>query len=215
MAQKSNRAEVSTSGEFEWQSVPNSNNDPKRSRSALVAFVVITVVFGSMGMMFLSAPVSANTSFTANDVSATTANGKLTKLTVAPSGNVSYSGLEQEPSGVTVTVEVKNTSGGWEQVSTTSSSASGLNGEVSYDFSEIGLLQQTSMTKSDFEAADGSSASTDVQVRVTAVVEGAGPNGDDVTTTSESTFTVTVENKKAGAGVGGKANAGAQGQGGN
>ncbi|RLM94817.1 hypothetical protein D3D02_02210 [Halobellus sp. Atlit-38R] len=215
MPEKTNRNEITTSGEFEWRSVPDSNSGSERGHLTLVAFVAVTVVFGSLGMAFMSAPASASTSFTANDVSATTANGKLNELTVAPNGTVSYSGLEQEPSGVTVTVEVKGGSASdWKEISSKSHSATGLSGEVSYDFSETRLLQDTSMKPSDFRATDGSSGSTDVQIRVTAVVEDAGPNGDDVTTTSTNTFAVTVENKKAGAGVGGKANTGAGGPGG-
>ncbi|MDQ2053665.1 hypothetical protein [Halobellus sp. H-GB7] len=215
MPEKTNRNEITTSGGFEWRSVPDSNSGSERSHLALVAFVAVTVVFGSVGMLFMSAPASASTSFTANDVSATTANGKLNELTVAPNGTVSYSGLEQEPSGVTVTVEVKGGSASdWKEISSKSHSATGLSGEVSYDFSETRLLQDTSMKPSDFRATDGNSGSTDVQIRVTAVVEDAGPNGDDVTTTSTNSFAVTVENTKAGAGVGGKANAGASGPGG-
>jgi len=195
MPEKTTKNEITTSGEFEWQSVPNSNSGSKRSHLALVAFVAVTVVFGSVGMLFMSAPASASTSFTANDVSATTANGMLTELTVAPNGTVSYSGLEQEPSGVTVTVEVKGGSASdWKEISSKNHSATGFSGNVSYDFSETRLLQETSMTPSDFKSTDGNSGSTDVQVRVTAVVEDAGQNGDDVTTTSTDSFAVTVEN---------------------
>lgn len=167
---------------------------------ALVALLFLTLGAG---------PVVAHTSFTASDVSFTSNSGQLTSLTVAPEGDVHYNGLESPPSSVDIAVMVRlNSSSTWETVDSKSVSASGLEGSVNYSFAEINLLSQSSMTSSDFRAADGSTSTTTVDIQIEATLVGAGPGGGDVVATSGDTYTVTVTNEAAGGQVGGQANTG-------
>lgn len=168
--------------------------------SILTLFVVGMIILASGGAV-------AHTSLTAADVTVVSNSGKLVSLSVAPAGDIHFSGLEQEPTSVNLTVYVKKSSAStWESVDTKSIQATGLEGSVNFTFASIDLLQQSSLTKSDFEAADGQSSTTDVDVKVGTTLVGAGPNGSDVTASSQATFTVTVENVPAGGAVGGTAN---------
>jgi hypothetical protein len=167
------------------------------------------VLAASVAALLLSGGAMADATFTANDVSVTSNGGNLQSLTAAPSGHIHYDGLEQAPSSVEIVVDVKRSgASSWETVDSKSISATGQAGNVSFDFTTIDLLAASSLKRSDFKSSDGSTASTDVDIRVTATLVGAGPDGDDVTTDAQQTFTVAVENIPAGGSIGGAANTG-------
>lgn len=192
--------------EIDWG--PPGDDEEGDSRRRIVALPLVLLVAAG-AVLVLSGGATAHTSFTANDVAITSNGGSVQSLTVAPTGDVHYQGLETPPSSVDVVVEVQGGSAGsWETIGSKSLSASGLEGNVSFDFNTIDLMSQSSMTQSDFRSSDGVTSSTDVEIRVTATLVGAGPSGSDVTAASQDTFTVTVENVPAGGNVGGNANTG-------
>lgn len=190
--------------EFDW-GPPTTESDGNR-RGWVVAAVFILIVTTGM-MVFTIGSASAHTDFTANDVAITSNGGNVKSLTLAPTGDVHYEGLEAPPSSVDVVVEIKkSSSSSWDTLDSKSVSASGQEGNVSYDFSTIDVLAASSLKQPDLTSKDGKTATTDLDIRVTATLVGAGPNGDDVTSAATQTFTVSVENVPAGGNVGGKAN---------
>lgn len=192
--------------EIDW-GPPGDDEEGDSRRRIVVLPLVLLVATGAV--LVLTGGATAHTSFTANDVAITSNGGNVQSLTVAPTGDVHYQGLEQPPSDVYVVVDVKKSSAStWETLDNKTISASGLEGNASFDFATIDLLAQSSMTQSDFRSSDGTTSSTDVDIRVTATLVGAGPSGSDVTAASQATFTVTVENIPAGGNVGGQANTG-------
>lgn len=200
---------------FEWRplegdSETTDNSRPDRSRRGIVRPAVSTIMVALLALLLVGmAPQGAvaHTTFTAGDVNLTTNSGRVTSLTVAPGGDVHYDGLEAVPSSVDVEVSARLSGDStWEAVTSQSVSASGLEGTANYSFAEVSLLTTTSMTTSDFAAADGATETTDVELRVRVTLVGAGPGGGDVNASSMDTFSVTVTNQAAGAGVGGKGN---------
>ncbi|MEA5388550.1 hypothetical protein VB779_16950 [Haloarculaceae archaeon H-GB11] len=177
--------------------------------SAVVALgVVVAALAAAASVGLLAGTAHAQTTFSANDVSVTGNTGQLQSLMVAPSGTVQYSGLESAPSGATVTVSVKLPSdSSWERVGSKSMSTSGLDGTVQYDFDRIDVIDAASISRGQFGAPDGQSDTTTVEIRVEAVLAGAGPDGADVTATATDDLKVTVSNVAAGAQAGGQANA--------
>lgn len=181
---------------------------PRRDQAFAVGTVGVVVLL----LLALSVgQTAAHATFTAGDVALTGNAGHLTSLTVTPSGDVHYSGLESPPSSVDVVVQVRlNSSSTWETVATTSVSASGLQGTANFSFAQINLLTTSSLKASDFKAADGSTSSTTVDIRVRATLVGAGPGGTDVVATAADSFVVSVTNEPATASAGGKANTAGQ-----
>lgn len=179
---------------------------PPVSRPRIFAVSLTLVLLLSMIFGFSGGAV-ADTNFTATNVNVTSHSGKLKTLEVAPTGHVHYQGFEQVASSATVAVSVKKSSdSSWEQIDSKTISPSGLSGNVSYDFATIDVLGSSSLTKQDFEAADGDTKSTNVDLRVSVTFADAGPGGTAVTSSSMDTFTVNVTNIAAGSGVGGRAN---------
>jgi hypothetical protein len=169
--------------------------------------VVVTIVaFVAMGSAtFLTSSAMAQTSFTAGDVSATSHNGQLQELTIAPEGSVTYEGLETPASGITVTVQVRPEGGStWSDLKSKELTASGLHGSATYAFDRMSILQGSTFSKKDFRPADGADSTTQVDVRVNVAVREEG--GQTVETRATDTFTVTVTNVARGAGVGGTGN---------
>lgn len=190
--------------EFDW-GPPTTESDRNRWRWLVTAVLVLIVTTGMV--VFTAGGASAHTDFTANDVAITSNAGNVKSLTVTPTGDIHYEGLEAEPDSVDVVVEVKkSSSSSWDTLDSKSVSASGLEGNVSYDFSTTDVLKQSSLKQSDLRSKDGETATTDLDIRVTATLVGAGPNGDNVTTVATETFAVEVENVPAGGNVGGAAN---------
>jgi hypothetical protein len=203
--------------ELEWVQVEDSDDDDgggrgRRRLSALAVLLALLTVTGTG--LFSGGALAVSASFTASDVSVTANNGQLQSLTVAPTGNVTYDGLENPPSEIELTVQVK-VDGSWENVTTKTVSVSspGLEGNASYDVSQVDLLANSGLQKTDFKAtpAEGS-VDTNVEMRMHATLVGAGASGGDVVVTGSDTFTVTVTNQPAKGGVRGNANTGATGQ---
>lgn len=192
--------------EIDWGPPDEERTRDRRHRLLIVALVLLT---GTSAILLVSGDATAHTTFTAGDVAVTSNGGNLKSLTIAPSGDIHYQGLEAAPSSVDVVVEIKqSSSSSWETIGSKSLSASGLAGNVSYSFSTIDVLAQSSLQRSDFRASDGTTSTTDLDIRVTATLVGAGPNGDDVTASAAKTFAVSVTNVPAGGDVGGQANTG-------
>lgn len=208
-------------GELEWGAHQERDGDeqavsthlgPQRritvstvSRSRVL--VVPLVVLVAFGMLFaFSGGATADTMFTASNVDVTSHGGSLQALSIAPSGHVHYAGLESAPSAVTVDVQVKKSSASsWETVGSKSVSATGLVGNLSFDFQQIDLIQQSSLTRQDFKSSDGTTTATEVDVRLAVTFVGSGPGGSDVTSTAADSFIVNVTNIPAGAGIDGSA----------
>lgn len=196
----------SAASEFEWVTVNGGRSEPTTDRSyKTYSIIVVALLAVALATLWPGSAV-AHTSFSADDVSVESNNGVITELTVAPAGDVHYSGLEQTPERLDLVVSVKHSDGSWEQIGAKNRSASGLEGTVDYDFDTIDVLKQSSLTVADLRSPDGESSSTDVTIRVEATLVGSGPSGTDVTSTAADTFTVTVTNAPAGANVGGSAN---------
>lgn len=162
-----------------------------------------------------SSAAAAAGQFTAADVAVTSPNGKLTSLTVAPSGTVSYWGLEQPPTATTIEVQIL-VDGTWETIQTQSYDVSTLAGSLGYSVPETSVIDQTSggLVASDFDAqSKDQPTTTTVDMRVVATFAGAGENGRDVTTTSSSSFDVTVSQEPGTGGGNGGGNAGGNGGG--
>lgn len=201
---------------FEWRSLeserPLDRTEPgeERQRRGIAIPVVGALLLALLAVLLVGVvpqTTLAHTAFAAEDVSLSTNSGRLTSLTVAPEGDVHYDGLEAEPSSIDIVVEARlNSSAAWETVATESVAGDGLEGSVNYSFAEANLLSGTSLSQSDFAAADGSTETTDVDLRVQVTLLGAGPEGSDVTATATDTMTVSITNEPAGAGVGGQAN---------
>lgn len=192
--------------EFNWVSTGTTQSKHESNGSRKIAGIVLVILLAAGMMSFFSASAVAHTTFTAGDVATTSNNGVLTSLTVAPEGDIHYNGLEQPPSRIDLVVSIKQSGGSWEQIETKTLTASGLEGTVPFNFDNIDVLKQSSLTAADFRAADGETATTELTIQVGATLVGAGPTGSDVTTTGTDTFTVTVTNEAAGATVGGEAN---------
>lgn len=206
---------------FEWRRLDSEHSetsgDSSRRRrvrgiarpatGALVVAVLAMLLIGVVPQATM-----AHTTFTAGDVSLSTNSGQLTSLTVAPAGDVHYNGLETVPSSIDIAVSARlNSSQSWETVATQSVAGSGLEGSINYSIAEVDLLKQTSMSKNDFTAQDGSTETNDVDLRVQVTLVGAGPGGADVTASSTDTMTISITNEPAGAGVGGQANSNGSG----
>lgn len=193
----------SGAGEGEQQTTGGSH--PARGGAVLAMVVLLATSAGLFG----AGSAVAVTDFTAEDVHVVSDGGVVTSLTVAPTGTITYDGLEAEPSTVTVAVMVRLPDGQWETVATKNLSASGREGSVQYDFSTVDLFRQSSLSTADIaRPSDGANATTTVEVRVAATLVGAGPNGTDVEAAASDSFDVVVENSPAGAAVGGRANTG-------
>jgi hypothetical protein len=156
----------------------NDATDRRRGRVPGLALPVAGTVFiallGLLLVAVLPQATLAHTAFSAEDVRLSTNSGRLTSLTVAPAGDIHYDGLEAEPSSIYITVSARlSGTPSWEPVATGSVDGTGLHGTANYSVTEINLLSATSMSSSDFAAADGATASTDVEVRVQVALVGA------------------------------------------
>lgn len=173
-----------------------------RKKVVLGAFLIPMLLTST----FLFAGGAAAVSLTTENVDATSHNGKIQTLTVAPTGTITYTGFEYDASTVDVVVQVEESNGTWTNIGYQQLSASGMDGSVSYDFTTISILDNSAWEKSDFEAADGENETTPVTIRVTATFHGVDTNGEDFTTSDSATFDVTVENIAVGGGITGKGN---------
>ena len=128
---------------------------------------------------------------------------------MSPEGDVHYDGLESPPSRIEIEVQIRGSGGSWETIGSKTVSATGLEGQADYSFAEIDVLDHSSLSPGDFQAKDGESTATDVDVRTSVVLVGSGPGGSNVTTSATDVLTITITNQAAGARTGGTANASA------
>ena len=194
--------------EFEWVSLESakygSGSIPK-VESIVVLFVIATLALA----LGASGGVYAHTNFTASNVATQSNGGQLTSLTVAPTGDIHYDGLEAAPSSVDIEINVRKSGGSWETIGTTSTSATGQQGSVNFSFSQIDILSSSSLSPSDFQApTDGGSQTTTLEIQVVATLVGVDDGGADITTSAMDSYDVTVNNQPVGGNVGGEANTG-------
>lgn len=195
--------------DIDWGPREDPSNDTSRRRvfGVLVSVALLTAFFA------MSGGATAQTTFDAKNVQVTSDNGQLQSLTVAPNGTVEYSGLEKNISSITVSVSIKkSSSGSWQQLDSQSVSATGYSGTAKYSFGTIDVMQNSGLSKSDFHSKDGNTATTDLVVRISVTMQGAGAGGADVTSNETDTFTVSVENLPANGNVGGTANTNGNGK---
>lgn len=164
-----------------------------------------------LATLLVSSGAMAHTSFTVNDASVTSNDGSLKSLTVAPSGDVHYDGLESEPSAVEVTVAIKKSNASsYETIGSQNiTTATGLQGSVNYTFSTIDVLAQSSLTKADFRASEGATKNTSLDLQITVTLYDVGPSGSDETIQTMDPFVVSVTNEGITVGTGGKGNSNA------
>lgn len=195
---------------FEWHRIDSASDgdeDDRRGRLLALGLPFLVALLAILLVGVVPQSTVAHTTFTAEDVTLSTNSGRVTSLTIAPEGDIHYGGLEAEPASIDVDVSVRlSGESTWEPVDSQSIAGDGLEGAVNYTFAETNLLSATSLSNSDFAAADGETESTDIDVRVDVTLVGSGPDGGDVTAVSTDTMTVSVTNEPAGAGVGGRAN---------
>jgi len=169
----------------------------------LILFAVAVIIATAAAFVFTQP--SVGTSFSASSVETTTHDGEIDAVTIQPKGEISWTGLEEEPDSATVTVQVE-TEDGWETVASRDfRGIQGLDGSRRYAFKRVDLTE-TGLSDNAFKAADGETAETTVSIRIVTTVHA----GQDRTDTVSDSFTVSVSNKAADADVSGHANTGVQ-----
>lgn len=171
-----------------------------------IVAVIVVLAASTAGAFVMTGP-SVGASFTAGDVETTTHDGEIDAVTIAPAGEVSWTGLEAQPKTATVTVQVQTADGWTVLASQTYGDVDGLDGSLSYDFSERG--QRIDLTKRPFSddrftASDGESSATTIDIRIVATVAAQ----EDRRTTVSDSFTVRVANKPADTDASGRAGTG-------
>lgn len=167
--------------------------------STVVATVAIVV---AAGVFFASVPALALTGFTANNVSVDTDDGELSELTIAPSGTVSWSGLDSEAKNLHILINVHN--------DTTNVYAAdqiiavnGTTNSVDFAFDQINLLDEADTNTltganyfetDQFSAADGTSKETTLDVQVGVYIHDS--DGVIENITEWTSFVVTVTNNE-------------------
>ncbi|WP_327051315.1 hypothetical protein [Halomicrococcus gelatinilyticus] len=179
------------------------NADRRRLLGALAG-----VAAGGTGAAALAQRTGASTRvrFDAGDVMVTSDDGTLRSLSVAPSGAVSWSGLEKPAGSVTLALYAKLARDReYAALATRRLDAAGLHGETDYAFETLALLDHQGFSAADFAARDGDAKTTPVQLRFEIAV--SAPDGTTLTTDyAVGTFVVTVRNLAETADVSGTAN---------
>jgi hypothetical protein len=169
-------------------------SDPNlAARSIVRTTLVVLVIFGFLIGAFQTQPVAA-ASFSARDVSVDSRSGRLDSLTVAPTGTVTYEGLDQPPVATTVAVQLR-IGGSWETIGSQSIVVDDLQGSIDYSFAPIDVLDQTSksLIAKDFSAkAPQKPAITTLNIRIQVTFAGVFRTGGDLVTTTGDTFDVVV-----------------------
>lgn len=177
----------------------------KRSKVALakastvVAAVALVV---AAGVFIASVPALALTGFTANDVSVDTDDGELSELTIAPSGTVSWSGLDSEAEKLHIQINVHNdTTNVYAADQITA--VNGTTNSVDFAFDEINLLDEADtknatsanyLETDQFSAADGTSKETTLEVQVNVYILDSDSVIENIT--EWTSFVVTVTNNE-------------------
>jgi hypothetical protein len=194
-----------------------SNTVPRRTIAKYIGLIASGGAAAGLGVTVASRPAFAlsEVSFSASDVSKSSNSGKLQSLTVLPSVDYSWDGLDQEPLDLSVTVKatLANDSNGYKTIaSETTSLSGGTQGSGSFTFSQsYGLLANTYLEDDDFEPANsGKSATTettDVDLQLAGTLLNS--SGDALySDTATATYTVSLTNEGAAVSVGGSAGTG-------
>lgn len=164
--------------------------------------------------------LAAEAKLTASDVTLDTNAGQLVELYVAPDMNYDWDGLEAEPARIDFYVDAKlqnaasGSGGDYEEIGSEGQtiSTSSLEGSGSYSFGDTkSVLNHSNISDADFEpSGDGNSKSTDVAVRVRAVLTDV--NGKTYSDPDGASFTVTVNDQTGKVDAGGSANTGGTGR---
>lgn len=174
--------------------------------------VLAGVAAGGAGASVLARQSSASTrvNVDAGDVTVESDDGTLRSLSVAPSGTVSWSGLETPAGSVTVALYAKLARDrGYSELATRRLDAAGLHGETGYAFETMELFATPGFASADFAARDGTTNATPVQLRFEIAV--TAPDGTTLTTAfAVETFVVRVRNTAEQADVSGTANVGVE-----
>jgi hypothetical protein len=170
--------------------------------------VLAGVAAGGAGAAALAQRTGASTRmrFDADDVTVASDDGTLRSLSVAPSGTVSWSGLEEPAGSVTLALHAK-LARDREHVglATQRLDAAGLHGETEYAFETMALFDFQGFSSGDFAARDGRTSATPVQLRFDITVNAT--DGTTLTTDyAVRTFVVRVRNLAERTDVSGTAN---------
>lgn len=176
---------------------------------------------GGIGLRLVDrAAASADVTFTAGNVSVTTADGSVDAVTVAPTGLASWQGLEAPPKRAAYELVVATDESlgneGDSRASTIAESnpslggTTGRSGEIDVELTQYDLLEDGSYEEdgypgdgtapfdaSDFAAADGETRETQVFLELTVELYGNSDDSPLAAASDETFFIVTVENAEA------------------
>ena len=189
----------------------NENTDKRRRKVIGILFVIAVA---AMAVAFVPTSVMAAT-FTMDDTSVTTENGKVDSVTADVSGEITWDGAETDPGETDIELQVKNPDDSWETIDSETTTLTGLYGSHSYSFTGADVLS-SDWKKNDFAAngagKDGTSTATDVEFRLKITTTGD-INGDGSPNefTASDTSTITVNNEPNSNNAGGNGNTNANG----
>lgn len=170
-----------------------------------MAIGAVLAAFGIM-LAFSGTGFAASANFNMDDAEATYDDGEINSLTLTDvDGQVDWSGAENAPGEMTAHLQVHN-GNSWETVAQKGiGNSDQLTGEETYQFNDVNVLSQSSYQASDLNAdKDGSTAETEVVVRVVITTEGdLNGNGLQRIETPNGASTVTVHNEELGTDAGG------------
>lgn len=188
----------------------------RRSVGKLIGSAVTAGGVAASGLVFLSeSAVAATTSLSASNVSISSDAGQLQTLTVQPSMDYEWNGLDNSPERIDFYVEARlpDSSGGassFEEIGTEgetiSSDSSASSSAKSYPFQNtVSIFNHSAIESQDFEeSGDGWTKETTVGIRVRTVLTDTA--GTTYTDTPQASFTVTLTNEEGTVNGGGNAN---------
>lgn len=153
-------------------------------------------------------PALAASGMTADDVSIENDDGSVSELTINPEPTVEWSGLDESADRIFIEY-LAGLSGEDRDVvgSRTDDSINGTSGSITFErlSDPYDILEQTSLSSSDFEAEDGTAKETDVDLDIYITL--SNDSGGEIIGTNETvTFTVIVNNLESSVTVSGSFN---------
>ena len=202
-----------TSRDASQTSEEETDQESRRNVLRYVAGGATVGAIGILGLGFGSQPVvAATTSLTAQNLTITSNAGQLQTLTVQPSMDYEWSGLDNEPDRIDFYVDARLQGGSYEEVgaegTAIDSTALKSPSTKTYDFANtVDILSHSSISDTDFEDTGGAwTKDTTVELRIRTELTDAG--GNTFNDTNTTTFIVTLENEPGNANAGGNANPG-------
>lgn len=181
-------------------------------RKVMVLVVVLATVISVSVLLFGTRPALA-VSFSASNVTIDSEDGTITEVTVAPSGTVTWNGLDSVPESMNVELFISSDISNKDvlvSVGTTTIAIAFENqsksGSQGFSLDKVDIISNTSLVwyKSNFESGTDGGSNTVTGIRVKLEVEVNGKT----TETEEATFDVTVNNLAGSVSVSGDANTG-------